>query len=145
MGPTWVLSAPCWPHELCYQGQHGFWLAVRCAASQWDVRFEKYFWLTWISTLNFPNNPGPRIAYSFIPPTNTFPRDVVMKQLMTCIVIPQLNIICKHQSITGILWFKENYSSIPVCTQNFFTRIGWFSSCLSMTSYIRTITTLCKM
>ena len=20
MGPTWVLSAPCWPHEPCYQG-----------------------------------------------------------------------------------------------------------------------------
>ena len=22
MGPTWVLSAPCWPHEPCYQGMH---------------------------------------------------------------------------------------------------------------------------
>ena len=21
MGPTWVLSAPCWPHEPCYQGR----------------------------------------------------------------------------------------------------------------------------
>ena len=22
MGPTWDLSAPCWPHEVCYQGCH---------------------------------------------------------------------------------------------------------------------------
>ena len=22
MGPTWVLSAPCWPHEPCYLGLH---------------------------------------------------------------------------------------------------------------------------
>ena len=25
MGPIWVLSAPCWPHEPCYQGTDIWW------------------------------------------------------------------------------------------------------------------------
>ena len=46
MGPTWVLSAPCWPHEPCYQGcscrseptvsQHWFWVkAWRQISDKW--------------------------------------------------------------------------------------------------------------
>ena len=128
MGTTWGPMLATWT---LLSGST--WLLIGCPLCCQPMRCQvwKIFWLTWISTLNFPNNPGPRIAYSFIPPTNTFPRDVVMKQLMTCITISQLNIICKHQSITGMLWFKENYSSILVCTQNFLAATkqlyDWFS------------------
>ena len=32
MGPTWVLSAPCWPHEPCYQACMLRWCVPICAS-----------------------------------------------------------------------------------------------------------------
>ena len=33
MGPTWVMSAPCWPHEPCYQGTFSNFLEWKCVIS----------------------------------------------------------------------------------------------------------------
>ena len=43
MGPTWVLSAPCWPHESCYQG-----IVIACVCLSLCVCMSKNPWKLFI-------------------------------------------------------------------------------------------------
>ena len=41
LGPTWVLSAPCWPHEPCYQG------ISDTVKPSWFISLEFFMSLRW--------------------------------------------------------------------------------------------------